>query len=389
MNPVLFAAHQNATIHQRSNQTVKPQPFNAQTSMTFRTHVEFFLLCLALNLSGGARITFGADNRAGAVERFDRLVIPAVEAAVRKSGTNLGGNIAWGQAYQLAALVEMFDATHDPKHAALIVKLGDWIADARDSRHNFRDEVRDRIMPGWGSSGYSKGQRYVWAVHTGVVAAPLARFAAIVRHDPALTNRWGAAASRLLKVAEEAVAAHDDEYREGPQPDEGHVYCPYLKKQLPLNMQNALAEAWLAVDDATQTPKHRERITRLAQFLKNRLRPMDDGAYVWAYWPALEGVTESFENISHAAINVDFMVRCFEHGLVFQQTDLTRLEKTLLGRVLVANDRISDTVGGGARLRRPPGVQRREAPSGRSCGGEGSGVGVHGARLGMGMRGLR
>jgi len=117
-----------------------------------------------------------------------------------------------------------------------------------------------------------------------------------------------------------------------------------------LNMQNALARAWLAIDDATKKPTHRERITRLAQFLKHRLRPMEDNSYVWAYWPPLEGDTDELEDISHAAINVDFMVQCFEHSIVFKRADLLRLQKTLLNRVLVANDRFSDTVGGGDKF---------------------------------------
>lgn len=317
---------------------------------SFRFNPGFFILIHLLIAFSGGPTAFADIGRATPSERFDQLVFPAVEAAIRQSGTNLGGNIAWGQAYQLAALVEMFEATRDPKSAQQIVTLSDWIAAARDDRHNFRDEVRDRVLPAWSSTGYSKGKRYVWAVHTGVIVAPMARFAAIVRRDPALTKRWGKDADRLLKVAEEAVAAHDDEFREGPRPDEGYVYCPYLKKHLPLNMQNALAEAWLAIDDANKTPKYRERITRLAQFLKNRLRPMADGSYVWAYWPPLAGTSDSFEDISHAAINVDFMVRCFEHNLVFQPEDLARLEKTLLTRVLVADDRISDTVGGGEKF---------------------------------------
>ena len=54
-------------------------------------------------------------------------------------------------------------------------------------------------------------------------------------------------------------------------------------------MQNALAAAWLAIDDATKTPKHRPQVQRLARFMKNRLRPMADGSYTWAYWPPLEG----------------------------------------------------------------------------------------------------
>ena len=248
-------------------------------SRAFRSNCGVFILAQALIALGGWPTAFADTVRATPSERFDQLVVPAVTAAVRQSGTNLGGNIAWGQAYQLAALVEMFDVTHDAKYAQLIVTLSDWIAAARDDRHNFRDEVRDRVLPAWSSTGYSKGQRYVWAVHTGVIAAPMAHFATIVRRDPALMNKWGQDADRLLKVAEEAVAAHDAEYRAGPGADEGYIYCPYLKKHLPLNMQNALAEAWLAIDDATPTPKYRKQATRLAHFLKNRLRPMVDGSY--------------------------------------------------------------------------------------------------------------
>lgn len=282
--------------------------------------------------------------------RFDQIILPAVEKAVRQPATDQGGEIAWGESYQLAALVEMLDATRDPKYAALAVKLSDWIAKSRDDRQNLRDEFRDKVVTAWSSTNYSKGKRYAWAVHTGMIASPMARFAAVVRNDPALKERWGADADRLLKTAEEAVVVHDGEFREGPGVDEGYVYCPYLKKHLPLNMQNALARAWLAIDDATKTPKHRERITRLAQFLKHRLRPMDDGSYVWTYWPPLDGPGDSFEDISHATINVDFMVLCFERGIVFTRDDLTRLENTLFNRVLLADDHVSDTVGGGGKF---------------------------------------
>lgn len=115
-------------------------------------------------------------------------------------------------------------------------------------------------------------------------------------------------------------------------------------------MQNALARAWLAIDDATGKPLHRERISRIARFMKNRLRVMDGGSCVWAYWPPLEGVNETYEDISHAAINVDFAILCFEHDIVFTREDLARFETTLTKRIWLADDRISDTVGGGEKI---------------------------------------
>jgi len=293
---------------------------------------------------------FGETGADSPIDCFDRIILPVVEKAVLKPVTDQGGEIAWGESYQLAALVEMFAATRDVKYAPLIVKLSDWIAKSRDDRQKLRDELRDRVVNAWSSTNYTKGARFAWAVHTGMIVAPMARFAAVVRSDPKLQLRFGADADRLLKIAEDAVAVHDDEYREGPGVDEGYVHCPYLKKQLPLNMQNALARAWLAIDDAKPAPKYRQRVTRLAQFLKNRLRVMDDGAYVWAYWPPLDGAGDSFEDISHAAINVDFMALCSEHGIVFTRADLARLEKTFFQRVLIADDRISDTVGGGGKF---------------------------------------
>jgi hypothetical protein len=193
-------------------------------------------------------------------ERFDQIIIPAVEKAVRQPITQQGGEIAWGESYQLAALVEMLDATRDPKYAELAVKLSDWIAKSRDDRQALRDEFRDKVVSAWSSTNYSQGRRYAWAVHTGMIVAPMARFAAVVREDAALKEKWSKDADRLLKIAEEATSVHDAEYREGPATDEGYVYCPYLKKHLPLNMQNALARAWLAIDDATKEPRHRERV---------------------------------------------------------------------------------------------------------------------------------
>jgi len=312
------------------------------------TTLAFFALTI---LAGGSLVAAPADaERAQLVQRFDEIVIPAVEKSIHKPATDQGGEIAWGESYQLSALVEMLDATRDAKYAPLIVKLADWIAKSRDDRQNLRDEFRDKITTAWSSTNYSHGKRYVWAVHTGMIAAPMARFAVIVRKDSKLRENWSKDADRLLSMAREAVAVHDDEYREGPAADEGHLYCLFLKKHLPLNMQNALARAWLAIDDAQPAPKYREQTKRLAQFLKNRLRPAHDGAYGWAYWPPLDGAADSFEDISHASINVDFMVLCFEHGIVFQRDDLARVKQTLLKRVLLADDRVSDTVGGGNKF---------------------------------------
>jgi len=294
-------------------------------------------------------VAFGASaeaDRARLIAQFDSLVAAEVESATGTRPTNDDGGIAWGQSYTLDALAEMLDVTRDAKYAELFVKLGDWVVGGRDDRLGLRDEYRGRVCKSWSSTRYTEGKRHVWAVHTGMIVAPMARFAAVVRRDPKLAGRFGRDADRFLATAEEAAAVHDGEYRDGPGGDEGHIYGVSTERHLPLNMQNALVRAWIAIDDARGTDGHRERIMRLARFFKNRLRTTGDDAYVWAYLPPLEGPGDGFEDISHASINVDFAVICFEHGFVFTGQDMDRFARTLLRKVMLGEKAIANTVGG-------------------------------------------
>lgn len=294
---------------------------------------------------GLALAALSAAAESQRAREFDALAAPAVQQALRKPVTTEGGSLAWGESYLLAALAEMLSVGGDPRHAAQFVALADHVLESRDDRQNLRDEVRGRVMPAWGSTKYSKDRRFAWAVHTGMLAAPLAHFAAIVGREAKLKATFGADAARLLRAAEESVAAFADEYREGPGAGEAHVVCPYLGKHLPLNMQNALARTWLAIDDATGRTDHRERIERLSRFMKNRMRAGPDSSLVWGYWPPLSGEDKTFEDISHASINVDFLVMCHERGIVFDRADLAAVEATLLRLVLLADDRVGDRAG--------------------------------------------
>src|SRR6185436_16514974 len=101
-------------------------PRNSTVGISFRFS-SGVLVFVRVMIIGWGSTAFAESDRDLLSARFDQLVVPAVKAAVRQPGTNLGGTIAWGPAYQLAALVEMFDATREPKHAQWIVELSDWI----------------------------------------------------------------------------------------------------------------------------------------------------------------------------------------------------------------------------------------------------------------------
>ncbi len=294
------------------------------------------------SLSAGTR----DDDRTWLIKTFDEMAAKVVPAATTRPADNDYGGIAWGDSYTMSALAEMFAATGDAKYADMFVRIADHVLKARDSLHNLRDEYRGTVNPAWGSIKYSNGKRYVWAVHTGMICEPLARFAAIVRKDATLKAKYAAKADEYLAAAQQAVAVHEPDYRPGPGKDEAYLYGHVNQIHLPLNMQNALVRAWIYIDDATGKPDHREHIEKLARFFKNRIRVETDGALVWEYRPPLDGPGTKFEDVSHGSINADFLVLCHEHGIVFNQRDIEGLKKTLLTRVIRPDGSIAGTVGG-------------------------------------------
>jgi hypothetical protein len=286
------------------------------------------------------------DDRAWLVKTFDELAVPSLQRSTTRPADNDYGGIAWGDSYVMASLAEMLAATGNARYADMFIQVADHVLKARDNLHNLRDEYRGTVNPAWGSMKYSNGKRHVWAVHTGMICEPLARFAGVVRKDPKLKDKYSAKADEYLTAAQQAVAVHEPDYRPGPGKDEAYLYGHVNQIHLPLNMQNALARAWIYIDDATGKPEHRDQISRLARFFKNRLRVQPDGALAWEYRPPLDGPGTNFEDVSHGSINADFLVLCYEHGVVFDRKDIDGLEKTLLTRVIRPDGSISDNIGG-------------------------------------------
>ncbi len=277
-------------------------------------------------------------------ERFDRLSCAAADSLLRTPLTNDEGLIAWEVSLQLAALAEMLAATHDTLYAARFVRLADAVAAARDSEQARIDELRHRASRAWGSTKYSQGKHGVWAVHTGLIAAPLAQFVAVVRADADLARIFAPAAERYLKVADEALHYHDSEFQPGPAPDEGRML--WFGESLPFNQQAVVGRAWLFLDLASGDPRCQVRATLLARFLSHRLRLTSDSAYAWPYRSPLRQASVDYEDVSHAALSADFMVLCSERGLVLTAEDLRRLERTFLNHVLVDGNRVADTIDG-------------------------------------------
>ena len=323
-------------------------------------------------------------------EAFDRQV--AADSASRPLRNNDSGGLAWGASYVLTAYAEMIAATEDPRYAARFVTLADGVLALRDDRRNVKDEFRGKVVPAWSSTKYTKDKRYAWAVHTGMLTYPMARFSAVVLGSDTLRPSFEKDARRILAAVLESVAVHDAEWRDGPKDGEGYLYCLHLKKYLPLNQQNALGRTWIALDDALKhagtksagatggSPasasnssrgkaradklpvapgRFRGKVEKLARFFKRRLRHDEKlDAYGWAYWPGLDNKGKGAEDISHAAINADFAVLCHQRGIVFDKQDMARFKATLTKRVWTKGGAIANTVEGEGKGRYADAIHR-------------------------------
>lgn len=300
----------------------------------------FALLALLAFASAGR----AEPDVAALIARFDSLETARVARARADTLSNSEGQIAWDWSYDLSALDEMLAATHDTLYARMFIDLGNAVAAARDDVRGRVDFLKHRVYKAWGSERYSERHHVIWEVHTAMITAPLARFAAIVLADSALAARYGSDAQRFLTMAQEAMAIHDSQYRDGLDPQEG--YLLRYAQRLPVNQLCAMGRAWLFLIEAGSPGPYSERLPKLANYVRNRLRVTEDSSYVWSYAPHLEGPGSDFEDVAHGAIAADFIVLCAERGIVFNDADVARLSGTLQRHLLVSDCAVARDMSG-------------------------------------------
>ena len=311
---------------------------------------------LAASLLGAP---WGADKTAR--QAFDALdTFGAGEELATGKLSESPGEYAWGESYLLAAYVAMYEATKDTRYLDRFVSRYRVLLSLRDDKKGRRDDLRGKMMAAWGCTGYSGGKYTCWNVHAGMLTHPAARFVRLVKERKGLRKRYGKTAMEFTVALEETVGAFAGDWREGPEPDEAHYVEPALNGQhAPLNQQNALGRTLLDLGAATGERTYVEQAAKLARFFKRRLRLRPDGTCDWSYWPALKPPYEKgSEDISHAAINVDFAICCYRNKIVFTREDIQRMAATLLKVIHKGEGKFGDTVDGGGAGQYAPQIGR-------------------------------
>ncbi|GAA1597070.1 hypothetical protein GCM10009804_61960 [Kribbella hippodromi] len=182
-------------------------------------------------------------------------------------------------------------------------------------------------------------QYYVFAVHTGMLAFPLARYARMVLKSAKLRRGKRQQFARdLLAAATEAVAFHDPEWVSRPDGTGDYVWpkgapIPFDGTIQPYNQSQGIGQVLVELFRATGNPHYRSRVVQLLKAYVPALRVVD-GAYVWTYWPPYSelyagyaktaGISEytpsypaskQIEDLSHAAISTEFVHAAYDAGI--------------------------------------------------------------------------
>ncbi|REF35116.1 hypothetical protein [Thermasporomyces composti] len=290
------------------------------------------------------------------------------------------------------------DVTMDPASSDYVVRrvYDAYPGPAMTTVRDLRADPADRTDPPRLGTFALSSQPVVFSVHTGMITYPIATFVRVVATTPTLrrNSRYKAKAEEYLAAVEAAVAVHDSEWRE----DDGAGYfrwpkgmpVPYDGTIQPINQSVALGRTYLELARVTRDPHYLRRAQALATMVRAQLVVDSGGAYIWPYWPTFSevyqgygksgdpatdvseytpsygsasGGAQQYEDLSHAAIEVDFAALAFRAGVVFKGLDMVRLARTFTQNLATSADGLATTyvrVDGGGGLA-PPG-QYLQAP---------------------------
>lgn len=204
-------------------------------------------------------------------------------------------------------------------------------------------------------AGMMTMSRYAFAAHTGMIASPLAEFAALVGGDAQLGAPYGGPASDFLAAARDAVHAHDADWvlrdvafglyrfaREAPVRADGTY--------LPINQFLLMGRALTHLFVATGEPEYADKARSMMSVFRSELSPgpAPTWSYYWSkskpftgysyrenissYSPTMRP-TNTLEDTGHGALDIECIVLGNRLGLGLGEYDMGRLARTFMQRI--------------------------------------------------------
>ncbi len=269
---------------------------------------------------------------------------------------NETATLAWGEAYVMMGLAAMFRATGDPLYLDRLAWHADGVLLQRDDARGVSD-YRGVSGACWRDLHYQPNDEpYCYVVHSGQLCLPLVDFARLVRQaglERVMAydgQAFGDKADAYVTACEQTVAYHEDQWNSSGyyvfRPDAS--FLPYAGRDLPLNQSNALGRVLFALYDVTGTSEYLVKATALAVRFRNQVTIAADGSALWNYWG---GAYEAYgEDISHAALNLNFALDAADHGAAFTEADIAAMAATFTERIYRDDETFADRIGGGSAV---------------------------------------
>lgn len=269
--------------------------------------------------------------------RYDERYLGEYLDKQLKNVSNDNGGIAWGLAYYMISLNEMRRATNERKYLEANRRCVNAVMDATDDKRG-KTLWTGRVVPAWGCDKYAQRGRAVFAVHTGIIVAPILEFLQLAKKDDAFLAELGAEYAAILQGALVALAVHDRQWRDGPGPGEGHYIGldqedVLENKPLPANRLNAMGWALWRAWEITGDTQHRDRAVALGHYFRNRLT-LSDGAYYWPYSLPEKAIAPGTaegdppgEDTSHGGLTMTLVYALADAEQVFDTEDMRRFAR--------------------------------------------------------------
>ena len=237
------------------------------------------------------------------------------------------GLFAWGLHYEIRSYVEMYKLTRDVRWLYRAISRCDYLYSVRD--------VNNDGIPSWGNYNETYGNpRYAregyreFGIWDGVISTTFMDVVQVLLSVDELkkNSTLKAKAEKYLEVVTTIINRYHGCWTSVSH-NEGYYWdCPSGDVVGPIvNRFSALGIAEIKLYEVTGNNTYLSRPLAMANFLKKRLS-IRSGCYLWTYRLGYgRFLSSGYEDISHGAIDLEFMLLAFKHKLAFNEEDIRRL----------------------------------------------------------------
>ena len=246
--------------------------------------------------------------------------------------------MCWNEGHYLMGLLTLFELDRQPEWLERAARRITQLWDQRGSIRGQPDSLWGEVLPTWYDTPSGDG---VCTLSSGVILRPIGRFIRLVMSQPE-GEPWRAQARHWLTWARTVYAVHQREfipladgsgtwlepYTHGPR----RCYPRGGSRPNPFNRIHFLLLPMLDLLHLEDDPTLRQQLTMQARYFLQHCRVTSDDCLLWEYEPG--PYPSAGEDLSHAACQAEFIVRCYQEGIVFGELEVRRAANTLTRRIL-------------------------------------------------------